>query len=80
MARTRYLQPGRVYAVNEFGTYMHDMIAEVMLGRPLRDNEWVDHINENGLDNRRANLVIYRETPNGPVRIFHDDENDDNGN
>jgi hypothetical protein len=70
--RTLHLVKGRDYAINEHGVYMHDMIAESILGRPLHDNEWVDHINGNGLDNRRANMVIFQETANGPVRIFGD--------
>lgn len=69
MDRTRFLNPDREYAINEEGVYMHDFIAEMILGRPLKSNEWVDHVNGNGLDNRRANLVIFKETANGPIRI-----------
>ena len=35
---------------------MHRVILERMLGRSLTSGETVDHINCNGLDNRRSNL------------------------
>lgn len=69
MDRSIHLHPDRDYAINEDGVYMHDMIAETMLGRPLHDYEWVDHLSDNGLDNRRANIIIFKDTPNGPVEV-----------
>jgi hypothetical protein len=69
MDRARFLNPNREYAFSPEVGYMHDLVAERMLGRPLKENEWVDHINDNGLDNRSANIIIYEETANGPVRV-----------
>ena len=37
---------------------LHRLILERILGRSLGANEQVDHINHNGLDNRRSNLRL----------------------
>lgn len=48
------------HAVNENGVYMEDMLMELELGRPLANDEVVFHRNQDTLDNRRENLVLYK--------------------
>jgi hypothetical protein len=37
---------------------MHRVIMEIHLGRPLKSKEHIDHINNDGLDNRLCNLRV----------------------
>lgn len=47
---------GSIYLVNKRFGYLHRIILSRKLGRALNDNDFTDHVNKNGLDNRRANL------------------------
>lgn len=44
--------------------HLHRIVLERVLARPLNDTEMVDHINGNGLDNRRVNLRLATHSEN----------------
>jgi hypothetical protein len=58
--------------------YAHRVLAQRWLGRPLKPNEIVHHIDRDGLNNSPSNLQVatrrmhakaHADTPRGPVEI-----------
>jgi len=56
---------GHVYALRNKGRdVLHRVVLSRMLGRPLEKGEWVDHIDNDGLNNTRANLRLASPSEN----------------
>lgn len=54
----RELKYLRISAGPQRGKYVHQIVAEAMLGRALLPNEEVDHQDQNTLNNDWTNLVV----------------------
>lgn len=61
---TQYAETSYVYKDKKRVLRLHQVILERILGRPLTKGEKVDHINRNGLDNRRENLRLATTSQN----------------
>lgn len=48
---------------------LHRVVMENKLGRKLKPNEYIDHIDRNGLDNRECNLRLCNCSKNGANSI-----------
>ncbi|MCA0455635.1 MAG: HNH endonuclease [Chloroflexi bacterium] len=59
---------GAVYCVNQIRKRptlrLHNVVFERVIGRPLSDDEYADHIDRNPLNNRRSNLRLATKMQN----------------
>ena len=60
----RYL---RVTSGPQRGRYVHQLVAEAILGRELREDEEVDHLDRDTLNNDWRNLVVRNKVDHGKV-------------
>ncbi len=61
--------PPNLYAHGRHAVALHHIILERKLGRPILPGLVTDHVNGDGLDNRRANLREYTVAQNNGNRI-----------
>ncbi|RLI43726.1 hypothetical protein DRO59_00045 [Candidatus Bathyarchaeota archaeon] len=57
------------YRRNSDCRFVHILVAERALGRPLKKGEVVHHINGDPFDNRRENLIIMKQAEHSRIHI-----------
>lgn len=65
---------GKTYT-KTYGRHTHRIVAEQILGRPLRPGEVVHHINHDKRDNRPENLMVFAsQAEHARWHKLHDEE------